>query len=288
MLTDVHIYNPQGSLLSLPLDGSSGYIVKNIDGLGPVKANVITSTYAGMPGGAYQTSKDDMRNIVLQLGLDPSYASADPFGALRRALYPWLSPKMKVTMQFISSNFETVQLVGYVETFEPTLFTAEPEVQISILCPDPYFSAITPITGGRTGSGSFVVTNPGIIDTGFDLTLTIGTVATPELVPHIELIRMIPVQYTEGGVGYYDEMTCDSPVSIHGESALIKIVTVRGSKSAHFTCVHSSIHYDVDLLPYMDGWIDILPGANTFQIDYTAISETVTVGLSFTARYGGL
>jgi hypothetical protein len=288
MLTEVHFYDPQGHLLSLPLDGSSGYVVKNIDGLGPVKASIITSTYAGMPGGAYQTSKEDMRNVVFQLGLDPSYSSADPFGDLRRALYPWLSPQMKVEMHFLSSNFEEVKLIGYVESFEPAIFTAEPEVQISIVCPDPYFSAITPITGGRTGSGTFVVSNPGIIEIGFDLTLTIGSVATPEDVPHIELIRMIPVQYTDGGVGYYDEMTCDSPLTINGDAALVKISTVRGSKSALYTSHHSGIFYNTDLLPYMDGWIDILRGSNTFEIDYSTITEPVTVLLSFTPRYGGL
>jgi hypothetical protein len=51
MLTMVTVQNPSGTLF-LPLtDASQGYVVKDIQGLDPVKASLASSTMAQMDGG---------------------------------------------------------------------------------------------------------------------------------------------------------------------------------------------------------------------------------------------
>ena len=51
MLTKVEARNPAGTLVSLELsDFTDGFAIKDIGGLGPVKATLTSSKFAGAPG----------------------------------------------------------------------------------------------------------------------------------------------------------------------------------------------------------------------------------------------
>ena len=283
MLTAVHIYNG-GDLLELPLDGSSGYVIKDIDGLGPVKADIVTTEYASMDGGVYQASKVGMRNIVLQLGFDPSYESEDPFGELRRNLYTCLTPKTQVTMLFLSNNFETVKITGYVESFEPSMFSAEPEVQVSIVCPDPYFNSLVPITVVHTGSGVLVITNPGTVETG--LVFTIWPIYAPvNFSSGFTLTRTSP--------GADDSMTYIGPDFIANLHVAVQVVTVKGSKSVKWSTDSPDMYNPYpfegqNALGYLDGWVEVMPGTNAFQVDLPPNAIGPIASVSFTPKYVGL
>ena len=290
MLTAVHIYKPElgqiGDHLELPFDASSGYVVKEIEGLGPVKADIITTEYASMDGGAYQTARGNMRNIVLQLGFDPSYESDDPFGELRRGLYPYLTPKMHVELRFLSSNFETVKILGYVESFEPSIFSAEPEVQISILCPDPYFSSIAPVTVFPNIGESFNIENPiGAVATGFTLTVD-------EFETHISnpiLVKVTKFHMPEGTTS----MSLVGHVAGVPGLVVLKIVTIKGSKSAIWWDYEDYDPIDpvngTNVLGYLDNWLDISPGDNSIKVDLWAMNPLdANVTFSFIPKYAGL
>lgn len=290
MLTAIHIYNIAGDKLELPLDASSGYVVKSIDGLGPVKADIITTEYVGRDGGAYQNAKGNMRNIVFQLGFSPSYESVDPIGELRRNLYNFLTPKMKVEMYFLNDSFETVSIIGYVESFEPSIFSDDPEVQVSILCPDPYFNSLVPITVSRQGDGSLSFINPGNVDVG--LTMTVGLLYSPfDYSSTFTLARTSPSVETMSYVG---------PVFMGNYSLTVRIISIKGSKSVTFGGVTL---YELEgplsggsLLGYVDGWVDVVPGLNTFDVNvppgfysyYDNGESDPTTTLTFVPRYSGL
>ncbi len=149
MLAGIEVRNAVGTLvLTLPISVSipeARYRVKDIDGLGPVKAEISTSSYASQDGGVLHAAKTGMRNIVLKLGYNVDYAANQTVEALRRDLYTYFPPKGEVTLRFLNQSYGTVEIKGIVETCDPVLFAKDPEVQISILCVDPRFTSLAPV-----------------------------------------------------------------------------------------------------------------------------------------------
>ena len=72
LLKTLKVTNSRGFTLDLPLeDISGGFIVKGIEGLGPVKATLVSSSFANMDGEQYHSSRRKARNLIVKLGLDP-------------------------------------------------------------------------------------------------------------------------------------------------------------------------------------------------------------------------
>src|SRR5262245_38075871 len=123
MLTKVEVRPVSGLLLTLELDdATSGFIVQDIDGLDPVKATIVSSTFANLDGAQFQSSKREPRNIVMTLGLEPDYINQS-VRDLRSALYPFFMPKSFISMRFFMSDGLTVDISGYVESMETSLFS---------------------------------------------------------------------------------------------------------------------------------------------------------------------
>lgn len=300
MLTAVHIYNSKGVALELPMDAITSealYLIREIEGLGPVNANIVTSSFVTMDGGIYQNGRGAMRNVVLKLGFNPSYDTEDPYGELRRALYPFLTPKMKVVLRFLSSNFETVQLVGYVESFEPSIFSAEPEVQISIICPDPFFYSLQPIAFSLTGSGEYIFTNPGTADSGLVFTLTNFQSAGNYG------LRMTKYEAPDGLEGptigatefpYVQEMmNYVGAFYAQGDPLVLQVTTTKGKKAARWTNYEGYDPQDPlwygSVLGYIDGWFEVHPGYNRIHVDISGSNTpNAPSTLVYTPRYVGL
>ena len=139
MLNLVEVRNQTGSLLALGLeDISQGVYIKEIDGLDPVKAVLVSSSFANMDGEQYQSARREKRNIVIKLALDPDYAGAT-VRQLRRRLYNFFMPKTAVKLRFWAEGEPTVDIQGRVESFDSPQFTKEPSATISILCFEPDF-----------------------------------------------------------------------------------------------------------------------------------------------------
>lgn len=161
MLTSVQIYNDGGKLvLTLPVslpNPNSSFFVTNIEGLGPVKANINISEYANYDGGVLQSTKAGSRNIIMDIGYRPKYKLDGTVQGLRRELYAYFPPKAFVQIRFLDDTLPTIETTGYIESHDPKIFAKDPEVQISIVCPDSYLKAIT-----RTYLESFnnVAVNP--------------------------------------------------------------------------------------------------------------------------------
>lgn len=118
---------------------SSEYVIKNIDGLGPVKASLTSADNASDPGSVFLSARDGQRNIVITMGFAPSYSTGSNVTALRQALKSFLMPKTLVELRFTDDVLGVFDIWGHVETHEPVMFSKEPEVVISIICDDPYF-----------------------------------------------------------------------------------------------------------------------------------------------------
>lgn len=150
MITSVRVYDElRLSSVKLPVYSPSvdiPYYVKEITGLGPVKADIATSTFASVDGGVVHSTRAGMRNVVMTIGYSPYRSAGQTTEALRRELYSVMPPKGRVRLVINNNEFEAANIYGYVESHEPMLFTKDPEVVISILCELPYFKAPKSIT----------------------------------------------------------------------------------------------------------------------------------------------
>ena len=164
-------------------DAANGYIVKDIQGLDPVKATITSSPFAGLDGEQFQASRREARNIVMTIGIE-AYSGGATVEELRRALYSYFLPKRTVTLTFYFADMygnipagSVRQIEGQVESFETALFSKDPEIAISIMCFDPNFSGGGTYTvNGNTTSGSTeqTIEYDGTVETGFKFELNVN------------------------------------------------------------------------------------------------------------------
>ena len=153
MLTEVKAYSSWRSAPTLVLDPTGRLEtdliqIRNIDGLNPVKASVNTSPYGLVDGASYTGSSVLTRNIVLTLKPNPDW-NTWTYEKLRHLLYSYFMPKLVTRLVFYSDDMIPVEIYGVVEDVSVNIFSKEPELLVSIICPDPYFTALDPtvITG---------------------------------------------------------------------------------------------------------------------------------------------
>ena len=122
MLRSVRIKNDRGDIMELV--GSEKYSLTNITGLNPVAAVINTTSNGVHDGSRYNSSKLGTRNIVITVSMEE--------------LYQYIRPKHDVTFYYENGK-RNVYIPGWVETCELNPFSQKIEVQISIICPKPYF-----------------------------------------------------------------------------------------------------------------------------------------------------
>jgi phage-related protein len=184
MLTELKAFSSWRSAPTLPLNGNRAETdliqIRNIDGIDPVKASVSTTPFGAIDGASFTGSSVLSRNILLTLHPNPDWKNWT-YESLRRLLYSYFMPKREVRLVFYSDDMDPVEISGIVESVEVNMFSRDPELIVSIICPDPYFVSINPVvvTGlaVRPGGASAIVEYNGTIETGIKVKLT--TLGTP-------------------------------------------------------------------------------------------------------------
>lgn len=190
MLTEVKAYSSWQSAPTLLLDNTGRpetdlIQIRNIEGLDPVKASVNTSPRGAVDGANYLGSNVESRNIVLTIHPNPDWTNYTP-ASLRRLLYSYFMPKRAVKLEFYSDDIVPVEISGIVESIEGNPFSQDPEYIVSIICPDPYFTAITPVVvvGQSVRSGGEVedITYNGSVETGIKVKVSQATDPVPTFI----------------------------------------------------------------------------------------------------------
>jgi len=180
MITQLEVFTPRVTVPPLPIvDGSPAndpIQIRNIDGLGPVTAQINTEQYGSLDGEFYTGGFTGKRNIVLTLGFNPDW-STQTIESLRQIVYAYFMPKTQVKLRFTSTHMAQVDTDGYVESCEPNIFSKDPEMQVSIICPNPAFygSSVTVIPGETLALPDGLPTEIdylGTLPTGFVLSVT--------------------------------------------------------------------------------------------------------------------
>lgn len=120
--------------LELGFPERSGFLIQEISGLGPVKADINVSELSNIDGSIYNSARLPSRNIVFKLVLLESPTIEDT----RQKSYKYFPIKKRVRLLIETTN-RTAEIFGYVESNEPIIFSSQETTQISIVCPNPYF-----------------------------------------------------------------------------------------------------------------------------------------------------
>lgn len=125
------IENAKGNRLRLTQNPN--YTLVSVDGLAPVKANINTAVNANFDGSTFKSSRLQNRNIVIMLAVEGAVETN------RIELYKFIKVKQKITV-YVTNGTRDVYIEGYVENMQVGIFAEKQMVQISVICPNPYFS----------------------------------------------------------------------------------------------------------------------------------------------------
>lgn len=272
MLYKVDIRNTQGATLTLPFeDYSTGYLIKGIDGLDPVDAEIVSSGFATSDGEQHQASRRGKRNITMKLGL--KMGAAGSVSSLRAQLMGFLMPKSKVRLTFYRYDGPDVDIEAVVETFKCPQFVKEPEATLSLICHLPDF--IIPHLRGSSNyttssTDEHLIEYDGSVETGFEFMMVIDRSISQFTIFHRSNEETL------------NQLLFAEPL-IAGDT--LTISTVTGNKRATLTRAGSasSILYGVSPT---SSWLNLFPGPNYIRV--YAEGAAIPYTISYTSKVGGL
>lgn len=141
MIKKFVITNPLDETIELVLTDpkQSGFLVRSVNGLGPVKAEISTSELVTGDGSMFNSSRLQDRNIVFDLMF---YKNENSIEDIRHISYEYFPVKQQITIE-IYTDTRHLKTIGWVESNEPDIWSQTESASISIICPDPYFHAVT-------------------------------------------------------------------------------------------------------------------------------------------------
>lgn len=268
---------------------SDQYILTGADGLAPPELDVAIAQSV-YKGGIFQGSYPKDREIVLLVGLNPSYASgAKSVAELRSAFYRLVSGSDAVT---VTINIQsgptgdyvptTIKTTGYIRRIEAVPFVKNPQVQVTISCPGSFLQALSatnvPYTPTATSAPiSFAYEGTAITGFEFDFSLT-GSVASSVIV------RSLPNNGTA-------ETITIPGARVSGEKFQIK--TNPSGRQVYWTNPASGSAYgDITGMCTVtaDRWPAVHPGNNVIQVFNEAMTalSIITTKIRYTANYWGI
>lgn len=271
------------------------YQVINIDGLNPPNALINSNTVAGMDGSRFASSKLEERNIVITIKINGDVETNRLF------LYRYFRTKQYCKIYYANGS-RNVYAEGYVETIETNLFENGQTMQISIICPDPYFKSINeivhdisqiiaafkfPFAFGANGvveetitddaiefsvieKDRYVnVTNAGDDVSGFTTEITALGVVTNPVIYNVETGESLGVNIS----------------MIAGD--VLTIRTDQGKKTV--TLLHAG--HEINCIKYLQrtsSWLKLQIGDNQFTYSATSGADLMQVLFKYNTRYEGV
>lgn len=273
MLEQVDITTRRGTSLSFDMfENNSGYQVQDIEGLGPVKATLVSSDYSGMDGLEFQSASRGARNIKLILDLEPDGVT-ETYTSLRTRLDSFFMTKTQIKMRFTKSSGLYVDIVGVVEDVSVPIFAEDPVVTISIMCFLPDFLDPRMVTlDGVTVSGATLtaIDYPGTVETDTVLTMNVNRSMSGFTI------------YNTPETGILQQLDFSAAL-LNGD--VLVISSVRGSKGIFLTRTGITTSLLYGKTP-QSSWIQLDEGINNFRV--YAPGDPVPYQLDYTVRYGGI
>lgn len=302
MINSITLTNPKGvsNTIELRSPEQSGFFVRNITGLGPPRATINYGEAVYGDGGYYNSSRYNIRNIVMDLGFYNN--GSESIESIRNRSYNIFREKepKKIT---IATDSKTIFCNGYVESNEPTIFSKDTGTQVSIICPDPFFysdDTITTIFTGITDLFTFPFENASLVSNLLEMSQLFvnkeATVFYSGDIPTGVLIDILLTGSVSGTLTIYNVTTGESmPITLAalplqplavGDQIQIN-TTSRGQRWIWH--VRNGVAYNaLQALDIDTDWFTISYGDNVFK--YTATSGVTNMLFNIQHRvvYGGV
>lgn len=256
--------------------GEGGFTIIDVEGLGPVKANVAYSDYAMIDGGVVHSARGDVRNLVIKAGMHPDYADGRTVDQLREELYAHVMTGQEIRVRLFKDGVYVRRINGVVEAVEPVIFSKNPEVSISIICPKPYFITPTTVVTEGLSDDTHNFTYIGNVPWGIEARVNIRT---PTSRLRLERLSNTPLEP-------YQHMTIDGNFQTN---QYVTIVTTPGEKEITVRSVaNDSVVRRLVTAARIgsNGWPMLRPGLNQLRVS-GALPFHVTWDHHVSARYGG-
>ena len=277
------IQNAKNEIFELTHD-SKNYSVISVQGLAPPQTVVNTSTGGLIDGAFFNSARLQQRNIVITIVINGDIETN------RQRLYKIFNLK-KPCKIFFQNEKRNVQIEGYVETAECNLFTQREQMQISIVCPRPYFEDLNvihtelaqimrefefPFDISEPIPFSEVVENPvctitnyGDVECGVIITATItGSVMG------LKIYNTTAQKY----IGFDTSFSSGDKITINTLSGQLGATLLRAGTTTNL----------LNLLSAGSEWLKLDLGDNDFTFSTISGSENVQIEIISTALYGGV
>lgn len=282
MITKIELYSPQPDAPVLPLGGfmpsNDPVHVFGVDGLGPVKAEIASTPFATGRGELYQGGSTGKRNIVLTLGLNPDWQE-QTMASLRQLLYRYFMPEAWCKLRFFSDHLPVCDIEGYVESMDPNIFSKDPEIQVSIICPKPDFiEANATVLTGLVDDGTIEVVYDyvGTVETGLELRID----STPANVAYTGDITISNTAFEIPQIYVVEDITINT-------AKYFKLSSVRNAKRVqNISLVDGAPTNLLAKLTADSVWPVIKPGENVLTVAASEPDQAWT--LAYFNRFGGL
>lgn len=287
MLKSVTITNYLGKSVTYSfeeptIDDESGLFITEIEGLGPVKADINMTQLATANGDIYNSSRLSGRNIVIK----GRYTYAKTIEEARLMSYRYFPIGHKITFHIETEN-RIAETTGYVESNDPVIFSKDCNVQISVLCESPWFTSVSDEDNKQTNFSNVIaefefpfsnesVEEP-LLEFGsivnkkentvyYDGDAETGCIIQLHAIGDVENVSIYNIKTGEKMVLDTDKLeTLTGSKIIYGDT--ITINTIKGQKS--ITLLRNGIDTNIlNILGKDSDWFQLAKGDNLFA--YTA------------------
>lgn len=124
--------NSYGNSITYGLNNYNVAVI-SVTGLNPPEANISTAPIATKDGSVFTNAQVQNRNIVITFGI----TGRNPETA-RTSIYYYFKIKEPIQLE-IQTKSRKATIGGYVESITADPFNIKQRIQVSIVCPDPYF-----------------------------------------------------------------------------------------------------------------------------------------------------
>lgn len=274
-------YNEQ-----INLTQNGNYALLSIGGLTPPTATINTAVIATSDGAVFNSSRLGTRNIVLTI---------KPLNSIetnRINLYQYFKAKQYIKL-YLENNTRSVWIDGYIEHIDGNLYTENQQLQISIICPDPYFKDTT--------TGLYTFSN--VIDLfsfPFAIEETPG-IPISELSEYVEIaitnnsddetgviIQLIANATVTNPIIY--NMTTNEHFGLNIELEVGDIVTI-DTRRGHKTVTLNSDGVITNILNNMaqgSAWLNLIVGDNIFTYTCDTGAEYLNISVQLQPIYEGV
>lgn len=250
--------NKYGHSATYTLNGP-GVALISVAGLNPPAAEISTSPIATKDGSIFTNAQIENRNIVLTFAIKGNAETQ------RTSIYYLFKVKEPISLE-IETKTRTANIDGYVENISADPFSKQGRIQVSIICPDPYFLG---------DQESRVITYPGT------------NIVTLSDTTHGAIFEITASAAITGGFSIGNDLTGEL-FTVKGDYQSADIITLdtrQGSKALTLTRGGVTTNILQNMSNTAHDWLQLVPYDNNY---ITLSSANLSATCKFNTHYEGV